>query len=245
MNIWIIHEFLGSSAEEPLQYEQEFRWWIYSVLYLDLYFYFYFYLYSHTYILVFSCRWHPLWRLLCGPAGHSLAGRLSYTAAVHLLIDWRSLSAGRLHLALSHTHRNEDGRQADGQAGAPNAAHRLLFGPIHIASLGSAGLPVLRILQFRWVDDSVASRHLQALLHTLPGCQAAWHAGGAAHLPDLHGQVFVLHARGRHLQRLALLQQDDGQLAQFRGTAPGQGATHPGPSVRLVWDGGGGGWGGG
>lgn len=80
----------------------------------------------------------------------------------------------------------------------------------------------------------MAPGHLQALLHTLSGCPGAGIGGGAAHLPDFHGQVPLLDAGGGHVQRVAVLQQDDGQLAEFRGAAAGQGAPDPGAGVCLV-----------
>ncbi|KAH8318256.1 hypothetical protein KR059_004884, partial [Drosophila kikkawai] len=64
---------------------------------------------------------HPFRRLLCGPTGHPLAGRLPHPAAMHLPLDRSSLPTRWLHLALPHPHRYEDGRQANGQAGAPDA----------------------------------------------------------------------------------------------------------------------------
>lgn len=172
--------------------------------------------------------------MLCGPAGHALPWGLPDTATLHISVDRSTLSARGLHLAVPHSHRDEDGWQEDGQAGAPHVAHWFLLGPLHIARTGSARVSVLRVLQLRRVDDSVASRHLQTLLYTLPGCQGAGYTGGTSHLPDLHGEVPVLHAGGGYVQCLAVLQQDHGQLAQLCGATAGQGATHAGPGVCLV-----------
>lgn len=172
--------------------------------------------------------------MLCGPARHSLTRGLPDTATLHISVDRGTLPARGLHLPVPHSHRDEDRWQEDGQAGAPYAAHWLLLGALHTARTGAARVSVLRVLQLRRVDDSVASRHLQTLLHTLPGCKGAGYARGTAHLPDIHGEIPVLNAGGGHVQCLAVLQQDHGQLAQLCGATAGQGATHAGPGVCLV-----------
>jgi len=84
------------------------------------------------------------------------------------------------------------------------------------------------------VDDPVASGHLQALLDSLSGGQGAGFSRGPTDLPDLYGQVPLLNAGGGDLQRVAVLQQDDGQLAELCGAAAGQGASDQGAGVRLV-----------
>jgi len=84
------------------------------------------------------------------------------------------------------------------------------------------------------VDDPMAQGYLQALLNSVPGSQGAGISRSPPHLSDLYGQVPLLHAGGGHFQRLAVFQQDDGQLAELRGEVAGQGAPDPGAGVRLV-----------
>lgn len=53
---------------------------------------------------------------------------------------------------------------------------------------------------------------MQTLLNTLSLAKAR-RFGVAAYIPDLYGQVFVFNAGGCYLQRVAVFEQDGGELA--------------------------------
>jgi len=85
--------------------------------------------------------------LFRGSAGHALPGRLSDPAPLHISLHRSTLPVGRIYIALPDPDGDEDGRQADRQAGALDATNRFLLRALHTARCGFTGLPVLRVLQ--------------------------------------------------------------------------------------------------